>query len=70
MLCTETGLSFTCRGNPESKSTILKIYILFNSFYKMLERSPSPGLISAFVPITFEECTENTTEFESTQNVL
>jgi len=46
------------------------LYLLFNSFYKILERSPSPALISAFLAITYEECVENTAEFESTENVF
>jgi hypothetical protein len=70
MVCTETGLPFTCRGNPESKNNNLKLYLLSNSFYKILKRSLSPALISAFLPINFEECVENTAEFESTKNVF
>jgi hypothetical protein len=70
MVCIETGLPFTCRGNPESKNNNLKLYLLFNSFYKILERSPSPVLTSAFLPITFKERIENTAGFESTENML
>jgi len=70
MVCIETGLPFTCRDNPENKNNNLKLHLLFNSFYKISERSPSPALISPSLPITFEKCIENTTEFESTENVL
>jgi len=55
----------TCRDNPENKNNNLKLHLLCNSFYKILERSPTPVLISPYLPITFEKCIEITTEFEA-----
>ena len=63
MVCMGTGLPFTCRDNPESKNNNnLKLCLLVNYFHKTLERFPPPVLISAFLPTTFEECIENTTD--------